>query len=92
MEIAKNTKFGSQAAEKDDITLLTENVVETVENKIYAAVSTIPIPKFLPIPPRTLRLDIVTPSSVMMNAPTGDAQRLWYSTSNALTFPLPRSR
>ena len=88
--MARKMKFGSHAAINGDITLLTENVVDTVENRMYPAVSTMPIPKFLPIPPRTLRLDMVTPSSVMINAPRGDAQRLWYSTSNALTLPLPR--
>ena len=77
---------------KGDITLLTEKVVLTVENNIYIAVKTIPIPRFLPIPPRTLRLDIVTPKSVMIKAPKGEAQRLWYSTSNAFTLPEPRAR
>lgn len=90
--MAKKTKFGSQAAEKVDITLFTEKVVDTVEKRIYAAVSTMPIPKFLPIPPRTLRLDIVTPNKVMIKAPIGEAQRLWYSTSNAFTLPLPLCR
>ena len=75
MEIAKKTRFGSHAAINGLITLLTEKVVDTVENRIYAAVSMIPIPRFLPIPPRTLRLLIVTPRSVMINAPRGDAQR-----------------
>ena len=72
----KNTKFGSHAAMNGDMTLLTENVVLTVEKRIYAAVKTTPIPRFLPIPPRTFRLDIVTPKSVMMKAPKGLAQRL----------------
>lgn len=76
IERARKRKLGSQAAMKGDMTLLTEKVVLTVENRIYAAVRTTPIPRFLPIPPRTLRLDMVTPSSVMINAPRGDAQRL----------------
>ena len=90
--MARKTRFGSQAAIKGDITLLTEKVVLTVENKIYSAVRTMPIPKFFPIPPRTLRLDIVTPNKVIINAPKGEAQRLWYSTSKAFTLPEPRSR
>ena len=76
IEMARNTKLGNQAAEKLDITLFTAKVVLTVEKRIYAAVSTIPIPRFLPMPPRTLRLDIVTPSNVMIKAPIGEAQRL----------------
>ena len=74
--MAKNTKFGSHAAMNGLITLFTLKVVLTVENRIYSAVSTMPIPRFLPMPPRTFRLDIVTPNSVMMNAPKGLAQRL----------------
>ena len=75
-----------------DITPLTENVVLTVENKIYAAVRVTPIPRFLPIPPRTFLLDNVTPSKVIMNAPSGPANREYHSVSNALTLPAPRSR
>ena len=76
IEIAKKTRFGSQAAMSGDMTLFTENVVLTVEKRIYPAVSTMPSPRFFPIPPRWRRLDIVTPSSVMINAPKGIAQRL----------------
>ena len=83
MERARKTKLGIHADMKGDITPLTEKVVLTVENRIYRAVSTNPIPKFFPIPPRTFRDDIVTPSSVMINAPSGDAHRLWYSVSKA---------
>ena len=75
-----------------DMTPLTEKVVLTVENKIYAAVSVTPIPRFLPIPPRTFLLESVTPKSVMMNTPKGPAKRVYHSVSNALTFPAPRSR
>ena len=92
MEMARNTKFGSHAAMNGDMTLLTEKVVLTVEKRIYAAVRITPMPRFFPIPPRTFRLDIVTPRRVMMNAPKGDAQRLWYSTSKAFTLPDPRCR
>ena len=89
---ARKTKFGNHAAMNGDMMLFTENVVLTVENRIYPAVRITPKPRFFPIPPRTRRLDIVTPKSVMIKAPNGLAQRLWYSTSNAFTFPLPRSR
>ena len=88
----RKTRLGSHAAMKGDMTLLTEKVLLTVEKSIYAAVRTTPIPRFFPIPPRTLRLDIVTPRRVMINAPRGIAQRLWYSTSKALTLPEPRWR
>lgn len=76
MAIARKTKFGIHAAMKGDIEPLTEKVVETVEKRIYPAVRTMPMPKFLPIPPRTLRLDMVTPRRVMMKAPMGSAHRL----------------
>ena len=83
MEIARKTKLGSQADIKGDITSVTEKVVLTVEKRIYRAVNTSPIPRFFPIPPRTLRDDMVTPSRVMINAPSGEAHRLWYSVSKA---------
>lgn len=76
IEIARKTKFGSQAAMNGLITLFTLKVVLTVEKRIYAAVRMMPIPKFFPMPRRIRRLDIVTPSSVMINAPTAEAQRL----------------
>ena len=76
MPMARKTKLGSHADMNGDITPLTEKVVLTVEKRTYAAVSTIPIPRFFPMPPLTFLLLMVTPKRVMMNAPSGEAQRL----------------
>ncbi len=71
--MARNMKLGSQTDINGDITPLTEKVVETVENRIYIAESVIPMPRFFPMPPLTLRLESVTARSVMINAAIGDA-------------------
>ena len=76
---------------KGDITPDTENVVDTVENNIYNALRVIPIPKFLPIHPRTFFELSVTPQNVIINAPIGLAQRFHHSVSKACTLPVPRS-
>ena len=81
--MARNTKLGNQTAMNDDITPETANVVETVENKIYSADRAMPIPRFFPIPPLTLRALRVTAISVMINAAIGEAKRLYHSVSNA---------
>ena len=70
----------------------TENVVDTVEKSIYKALRVMPMPKFLPIPPRTFLELRVTPNNVMMKAPIGLAQRFHHSVSKACTLPDPRSR
>ena len=84
--IAKKMKLGSHTLMNGDMTPFTENVVDTVEKRIYNALSVSPKPKFLPIPPRTFLELMVTPRSVMINAPIGLAQRFHHSVSKACTL------
>ena len=90
--MAKNTKLGIHTLIKGDITPFTEKVVDTVVNRMYNALSVIPLPRGFPIPPRTFFELNVTPNSVMMNAPIGLAQRFNHSVSKAWILPEPRLR
>ena len=62
----ENIMLGIHAASSDGILPLTENEVLKVENRTYAALRAMPIPKLAPVPPRTLRAERDTPISVRM--------------------------
>lgn len=65
--------LGSHTAIIGDIAPLTENEVDKVEKSIYSALSAIPTPKLMPMPPLTLRDDNETPINVIIKAASGMA-------------------
>lgn len=72
MPTTRKIMLGNHTAAAADMLPLTEKDVDMVENKMYKALNAIPIPKFSPMPPRTLRDDSDTPIKVMINAANGE--------------------
>ena len=91
MPMARKMKLGNHTAMNGDMAPVTEKVLLTVENNTYAAERAMPMPRFFPMPPLTLRELRLSASSVMMKAPIGEAKRRWSSVSNAFVLPAPRS-
>jgi hypothetical protein len=73
---ARKSRFGSHTARSGDMAPLTENDVEKVEKTIYKELRANPIPRCKPIPPLTFLDERETPMSVMINAASGEANRL----------------